>query len=118
MKSGVFSVFCLLMLSASASHSQQKDSLYQGFKIRPLGRPMPIWYWNSEIQAEEAKRQIDEYIKQGAHGAAVYPAIGLRTRFLSEEWWRVWAEILPYGNSSVQQPERPCYLRGRTNRRA
>ena len=57
---------------------------------------MPVWYWNAEIRGPEAKRQIDEYLAQGAQGAIVYPDIGLRTPFLSEAWWAVWADILPY----------------------
>jgi hypothetical protein len=44
----------------------------------------------------EVKRQIDDYLEPGAQGATIYSAIGLKTRFLSEEWWHIWAEMLPY----------------------
>ena len=73
------------------------DPLYEGFR-NPAAqyRPMPVWYWNAEIRGAEARRQIDQYLAQGAQGAIVYPDIGLRTPFLSEAWWAVWAEILPY----------------------
>jgi len=47
-------------------------------------KPLPVWYWNSKIEPDGAKRQIDEYLKQGAQGAWVYPAVGLKTPFLSD----------------------------------
>jgi hypothetical protein len=77
--------------------AQDFDSFYRGFQNPPAKyRPMPIWYWNSRIEPRKLKAQIDEYIAQGAQGAIVYPGVGLATRFLSEEWWQVWAEMLPY----------------------
>src|SRR5690242_9772133 len=86
-----------LIAVAPASRAQTADLLYEGFRNPGRQyRPMPVWYWNSEIRGAEAKRQIDGYLAQGAQGAIVYPDIGLRTPFLSESWWAVWAEILPY----------------------
>jgi hypothetical protein len=87
----------LLVAMAAISSAQAADALYEGFRNPgPRYRPMPVWYWNSEIRGTEAKRQIDQYVAQGAQGAIIYPDIGLRTPFLSEAWWAVWAEILPY----------------------
>ena len=82
---------------AAMYRAQAADALYEGFRNPgDQYRPMPVWYWNAEIRGNEAKRQIDRYLAQGAQGAIVYPDIGLRTPFLSEAWWTVWAEILPY----------------------
>ena len=91
--------FCIVLLIAAAAmyRAQAADALFEGFRNPGYGyRPMPVWYWNAEIRGKEAKRQIDQYLAQGAQGAIVYPDIGLRTPFLSEAWWTVWAEILPY----------------------
>jgi hypothetical protein len=79
---------------------QETSDLYQGFR-NPVAtyRPLPLWYWNSKIEPDELKRQVDEYLKQGVQGAIVYPCTGLKTPFLSEEWWHAWAEILPYART-------------------
>src|ERR1700730_9847407 len=92
--------YVILQLSVSSVVGQESGDLYQGFQ-NPAAtyKPLPVWYWNSRIEPDEAKRQIDEYLRQGAQGAWVYPDVGLKTPFLSEEWWRVWAEVLPYARA-------------------
>jgi len=64
---------------------QETSDLYQAFR-NPVAtyRPLPLWYWNSKIEPDELKRQVDEYLKQGVQGAIVYPCTGLKTPFLSE----------------------------------
>src|SRR5690349_8615093 len=77
-----------------------EEAFYREF-LNPPRRysPLPIWYWNSGIDPTIAKQQIDEYVQQGAQGAIVYPDVGLKTPFLSDDWWHVWAEILPYARA-------------------
>ena len=112
-----FRYFCLICLAAlaisaaaqsssgipvtttnrSGDPDRAHGSLYEGFRKPPRKYlPAPVWYWNSTINAAEVKRQIDDYLEHGAQGATIYPAIGLKTRFLSEEWWHIWGEMLPY----------------------
>src|SRR6185312_6923782 len=95
-KSGIW-IYLVLNLFVLLVEGQEQNHLYQGFQ-NPAAtyRPLPLWYWNSKIEPDEAKRQIDEYLQQGIQGAVVYAATGLKTPFLSEEWWKVWAEMLPY----------------------
>jgi hypothetical protein len=95
-------VVCLFVpfVVGRANVSPENGKLYEGFRDPPATyRPVMLWYWNSKIEPEEAKRQIDEYLKQGVQGSVVYACTGLKTPFLSEEWWRVWAEILPYARA-------------------
>lgn len=102
-KTGIFAylIACLLVpFVVGQSNPGQKPDLYQGFQDPPSKyKPLPLWYWNSKIEPEELKRQVDEYIKQGAQGAVVYGCTGLKTPFLSEEWWHVWGELLAYARS-------------------
>jgi len=95
-------VVCLFVpfVVGRANVSPENGKLYEGFRDPPATyRPVMLWYWNSKIEPEEAKRQIDEYLKQGVQGSVVYACTGLKTPFLGEEWWRVWAEILPYARA-------------------
>ena len=93
---GIFTLIAVLLLVRPAM-GQEKGDLYEGFRVPGSAYgPVPVWYWNGKIEPEQIKHQIDEYLQQGAQGAVVYPSTGLNTPFLSEEWWRVWAEILPY----------------------
>jgi len=92
--------YVILQLSVPSVVGQQSSGLYQGFR-NPTAtyKPLPIWYWNAKIRPDEVKHQIDQYLQQGSQGAVVYPSTGLMTPFLSEEWWQVWAEVLPYARA-------------------
>ena len=93
---GIFT-WIVLLLFVSFAAGEKNSELYEGFRDPAATyKPLPVWYWNAKIEPEEVKSQIDEYLKQGAQGAWVYPDIGMKTEFLSEEWWHVWAEVLPY----------------------
>jgi hypothetical protein len=104
MKSGyrisllVATLFCLAGPGFAAPQQQGSEgSLYRGFKNPPKEYDLiPMWSWNGEIDAKEAKRQIDEMLAQGIKRAIVYPYPNSRIRFLSEDWWKLWGEILAY----------------------
>ncbi len=73
------------------------NSLYEGFQNPPKDyNPIPLWTWNGKIDVPEAKRQIDEMLAQGVTRVIVYPFPNLRLRFLSDDWWKLWGELLAY----------------------
>jgi len=75
------------------------DPLYEGFVNPPSEFDLfPLWTWNGKIEVEEGKRQINEMMDKGIRRAIVYPFTNLRTRFLSEEWWKVWGSLLEYSS--------------------
>jgi len=95
--------FLLFLLSqpsiAQIPHvqNQSSDGLYQSFQDPPKDYDLfPAWMWNGRIRIDECKRQIDEMIDKGIKRAIIYPFDNLRTPFLSEEWWTLWAQLLAY----------------------
>ena len=99
---GCSSVLLLLIGLASgieAATQGSVDPLYKGFVNPPSEYDLfPLWTWNGRIEVQEAKRQIDEMMDKGIRRAIVYPFTNLRTRFLTEEWWNVWSEVLKYSS--------------------
>jgi len=97
---------CLLLASlhflacpgfAAAHPKSSEGSLYEGFKNPPKEYDLiPLWTWNGKIPVQEAKRQIDEMLAQGVNRVIVYPFPNLRVRFLSDDWWKLWGELLAY----------------------
>src|SRR5690348_3950386 len=68
-----------------------RDRFYEDFQNPPKEcDPIPLWTWNGKVEVNEAKRQIDEMLKQGIKRAIVYPFPNLRIRFLSDDWWALW----------------------------
>ena len=50
-------------------------------------RPIPFWSWNDKLEIEELKRQIDEMKKARVGGYFMHARSGLKTEYLSEEWF-------------------------------
>lgn len=50
-------------------------------------RPLPFWSWNDQLEIEEITYQIDEMHKQGLGGFFMHARSGLRTEYLSQEWY-------------------------------
>ncbi len=50
-------------------------------------RPIPFWSWNDKLEVEELKYQIDEMKKAGVGGYFMHARSGLKTPYLSEEWF-------------------------------
>jgi len=88
-----------LVTLIEAATQGSADSLYRGFVNPPAEYDLfPLWTWNGKIEVEEGKRQIDEMMDKGIRRAIVYPFTNLRTQFLSEEWWKVWGNLLEYSS--------------------
>ncbi len=50
-------------------------------------RPIPFWSWNDELDPEELKYQIKELKKAGNGGFFMHARSGLKTEYLSQEWF-------------------------------
>ena len=51
-------------------------------------RPVPFWVWNEKQEPDELRRQIREMKEQGFGGFFMHARIGLKTPYLSDEWFR------------------------------
>src|SRR5437773_3968170 len=115
---GRSSVLLLLIGLASgieAATQGSVDPLYKGFVNPPSEYDLfPLWTWNGRIEVQEAKRQIDEMMDKGIRRAIVYPFTNLRTRFLTEDWWNVWSEVLKYSSLKGFQLGSTPNMSGRT----
>lgn len=71
--------------------------LFESFRNPPSKyRPVIQWWWSTTIDADEGRRQLDEFRRQGVRTVIVYPAHGMRPHFLSEGWWRLWGIFLEH----------------------
>lgn len=52
-------------------------------------RLMPFWFWNDEMDTEEIVRQIGEMAEKGVGGFFLCARQGLKTPYLSAEWFRL-----------------------------
>ncbi len=50
-------------------------------------RPIPFWSWNDELDSKEIKYQIEELKKGGNGGFFMHARSGLKTKYLSKEWF-------------------------------
>lgn len=50
-------------------------------------RPIPFWSWNDKLDTEELKWQIEEMKKARVGGYFMHARSGLKTEYLSEEWF-------------------------------
>ncbi len=50
-------------------------------------RPIPFWSWNDKLEVDELKYQIDEMKKARVGGYFMHARSGLKTEYLSEEWF-------------------------------
>ena len=50
-------------------------------------KPTPFWSWNDKLEPEELRRQIHEMKKVGLGGYFMHARGGLRTEYLSEDWF-------------------------------
>lgn len=65
-------------------------SFQQFFRDPPIAyRLMPFWFWNDEMDAEEIVRQIREMAEKGVGGFFICARQGLKTPYLSEQWFRL-----------------------------
>ena len=51
--------------------------------------PIPFWSWNNRIEKDEAIRQIEQMKQVGCGGFVLHARTGLKTEYLSEEWFEL-----------------------------
>src|SRR5579884_2828483 len=51
-------------------------------------RLVPFWFWNDDMEVEEIGRQIKEMAEKGVGGFFICARQGLKTPYLSDEWFR------------------------------
>lgn len=61
----------------------RKEFLNPGNKYRPI----PFWSWNDKLEIPELEYQIEEMKKAGMGGYFMHARSGLKTTYLSEEWF-------------------------------
>lgn len=49
-------------------------------------RSLPFWAWNSRMQHDELRRQIQDMRDKGLGGSFIHSRDGLETPYLSDEW--------------------------------
>ena len=63
-------------------------------------KPIPFWGWNDMLNADELKRQIDEFVEKGYGGHFMHSRVGLVTSYLSEEWMKLIRECVSKSKES------------------
>ena len=61
---------------------------------RASSRPAILWNWNGELSAAYIRRALKELHQQGFGGVFIHPRPGLRTAYLSAEWFELWQVAL------------------------
>ena len=50
--------------------------------------PVPFWFWNDRLDSAEIRRQVRLMRDGGVRSFIIHARWGLRTPYLSAEWWR------------------------------
>lgn len=50
-------------------------------------RPVPIWFWNGDLDEEEIRRQVRAFADGGLGGFQIAARTGLSTPYLSQRWF-------------------------------
>lgn len=95
----IFLLFCILGLVACNRTSEEDfDKFYKEFK-KPAKeyRPAPLYVWNTHITPEILDRTMNELHQQEFGGVFVHPRPGLKTEYLSDEWFFLFRHALDNG---------------------
>jgi len=60
-------------------------------------RTSPFWSWNDRLEPQELRRQVREFCDKGFGGYFMHSRVGLRTEYLSEEWFKMIRACLEEG---------------------
>ena len=86
----LFTSLCFLSGHSSAQNNVgDTNELYRGFLDPPRDfSPMPFWFWNGKMEVPIIQSQIRDMVNQHVYGAFLHGRDGLRTPYLSEEWYK------------------------------
>lgn len=98
----IHKIFILLSVLGLASCIQSPeddfDKLYTEF-VSPSKeyKPAPLYVWNTYITPQLLDRTMNELHEQGFGGVFVHPRPGLKTEYLSDEWFSLFRHTLDKG---------------------
>ena len=74
------------------------DSFYNMFKLPSKEyRPAPLYVWNTDVTPELINHTMNELHLQGFGGVFVHPRPGLKTEYLSDDWFSLFKHTLDIG---------------------
>lgn len=88
----------LVLASCNQTPEDDFDKLYKEF-VSPAKeyRPAPLYVWNTQITPDLLDRTMNELHEQGFGGVFVHPRPGLKTEYLSDEWFSLFRHTLDKG---------------------
>ncbi|MCX7818049.1 MAG: glycosyl hydrolase [Kiritimatiellae bacterium] len=82
-------------LFCGAAAAESLETLQQGFRDPPASHhTVPFWVWNDELTPAEATWWLEEFVRQGIRSVMIHPRPGLRTPYLGERWFELWAHCV------------------------
>lgn len=92
-------LFCILgFVACNQVSGDDFDKLYKEFKNPTKEyRPAPLYVWNTSVTPELLDRTLNELHEQGFGGVFVHPRPGLKTEYLSDEWFSLFRYTLDKG---------------------
>jgi len=52
--------------------------------------PLPVWFWNDELDRDELVRQMDDFHRKGVDGFVIHPGKGMAgVEYLSDEYFEL-----------------------------
>jgi hypothetical protein len=77
------------------------DTLHREFLDPPRDfSPMPFWFWNGEMKGPIIQQEIRDMAAQHVYGAFLHGRDGLKTPYLSEQWFKAIGAGLQQAKSS------------------
>jgi hypothetical protein len=99
----VFLPFFLLLFGCSIVDAQNDgNEIFEHFKDPPREFSIiPLWSWNSTLEPEELKQQIDLMMEKNVYGAFMHARAGIEkseTPYFSEGWWKAIGAVVEYSD--------------------
>lgn len=85
---GCFLLFALTMSPLVAQTPNAVDTLHREFIDPPRDfSPMPFWFWNGDMEGPVIQQEIRDMTAQHVFGAFLHGRDGLKTPYLSDQWF-------------------------------
>lgn len=83
---------CALAAIAAAN---EIEAVRQRFAEPPASHDtVPFWVWNDDLTPEEATWWLEDFVRHGIRSVMIHPRPGLRTPYLGERWFELWAHCV------------------------
>ena len=102
MKNNIYKLLVLIwglsVFISNKAWGDEFESFYQRFQSPSKDyKPAPLYVWNTQITPEMIDRTMNELHSQGFGGVFVHPRPGLKTEYLSDEWFSLFRHTLDVG---------------------